>query len=293
MSLLNQIQDVNTEQLVNMTEVQTGGGARGLLPTGTAIVRLSTYIEFGKHIKTFQGQAKPATPQFKLGFCIVGGGGTNKDGKGEKYVREEGQFPFISTFDIAMSQHIKSTAVKIFKALNRVGEPKTHFVQKVAEQCLYSLPVSVEKDNNGNDRNVYDFTQLNVAVNPATYEAYTDADMPTLEDKHIQVFLWGHPTKEMWDSIHIEGEWEAKKDANGVVTKPAKSKNFLQEKCLSAVNFEGSALQLLLQEQDVAYTIPELPTTPDTVPEAPETPVQEVAEGSVAQAPEMSDDDLG
>lgn len=277
MSLLNQIQNVNTAELVDMTEVKTGGGGRGLLPKGTAIVRLSTYIEFGKHIKEWQGQKKPATPQFKLGFCIVGGGGVNKEGKGEKYVREEGNFPFIGTYDVAMSQHQKSKAVKYFKALNSAGEQATHFVQKVAEQCLYALPIGVEKDKNGNDRNTYDFANLSVAVNPQTYEPYTDADMPKLEEKHIQVFLWDRPTKEMWDSIYIEGEWEAQKDNSGNVTKPAKSKNFLQEKCLQAVDFEGSALQNLLQEIGADYSIPEIPTTPEaesagSVPSVPEVP---------------------
>ena len=109
-ALFAQIDTLNPNQLVNMTEVKSGSGGRGLLPTGTAIVRLSSYIEFGKHIVTFGGQAKPAAPQFKLGFCIVGGGGQNKAGEGEPYVQEDGNFPCISTFDTAMSQHEKAKA---------------------------------------------------------------------------------------------------------------------------------------------------------------------------------------
>lgn len=286
-ALFAQIDNLNPNQLVDMTEVKSGSGGRGLLPTGTAIVRLSSYIEFGKHIQTFGGQAKPAAPQFKLGFCIVGGGGQNKAGEGEPYVQEDGNFPFISTFDTTMSQHEKAKAVKYFNALNRVGNKATHFVQKVQEQCLYSLPVSTVTKN-GKEYNEFDFTNLQVAVNPQTYKAYTDDEMPKLEDKHIQVFLWEHCTPEMWKSIEIEGQWEAQKDAAGNVTKPARSKNFLQEKCLSAIDFEGSPLQLMLQEQGASYTVPELSTTPEEQPVQAE-PELPKAEGTV-QAPPSIDD---
>lgn len=286
-TLFTQINSVDTHQLVDMTQVKTGGGGRGLLPTGTAIVRFSSYVELGSHVQTFGGQAKPAAPQFKLGFHIVGGGGINKEGKGEPYVQEAGQFPFVSTFDTAMSQHEKAKAVKYFNALNRVGNKATHFIHKLSEQCLYALPISVV-NRKGKDYNEIDFTNLQVAVNPTTYQAYTDEDMPKLEDKHIQVFLWEQPTKEMWDSIEIEGEWEAQKDAAGNITAPARSKNFLQEKCLTALNFEGSALQLLLQEIGADYKIPELSTTPEPVAEVPDVPsVPELPSGTVPEVPDV------
>lgn len=284
-ALFAQIGNIDASQLVDMTETKTGGGGRGLLPTGTAIVRLSTYIEFGKHVETFAGQAKPATLQFKLGFRIVGGGGKNKEGKGEKYVQADGNLPYISDFfNTAMSQHEKSTAVKYFNALNRVGNKATHFVQKVAEQCLYTVPISVVSKN-GKEYNAIDFSNLQPALN-AEFEEYANTDMPQLKDEHIQVFLWDSPTKEMWDSIYIEGQWDAKKDDSGKVTQPAKSKNFLQEKCLSAVDFEGSPLQLLLQEIGADYTVPELPTTPDEA-SVPDVPAEPKAEGSVIAAPDL------
>lgn len=290
-TLFAQINNIDTNQLVDMTEVKSGSGGRGLLPVGTAIVRLASYIEFGKHIQEFNGQKKPAALQFKLGFCIVGGGGINKEGKPEKYVQEEGNFPFISTFDTAMSQHEKAKAVKYFNALNRVGNKATHFVQKVAEQCIYKLDVGLET-RNGKEYNTYDFTNLQLALD-GNFMPLTDANTPKLDDSHIQVFLWEQPTKEMWDSIHIEGQWEAQKDATGKVTRPARSKNFLQETCLSAIDFEGSALQLLLQETGADYSIPAIQNTPEPVSDVPAPPAEPIPEGSVAEAPELDDlDDL-
>lgn len=284
-NLFAQIGNINTDQLVDMTVVKSGGGSRGLLPVGTALVRLSSYIEFGKHIQEFNGQKKPAALQFKLGFCIVGGGGLNQEGKPEKYVQADGQFPFISTWDTAMSQHEKAKAVKYFKALNRVGNKATHFVQKVAEQCIYKLDVGVETKN-GKEYNTYDFTNLQVALD-AEFNPYTNENTPTLDESHIQVFLWEQPTPEMWKSIHIEGQWEAQTDASGQVTKPAKSKNFLQEKCIAAIDFEGSPLQLMLQEQGAGYTVPELATTPEETPVQQTEPVK--AEGAIT-APPLDDD---
>ena len=287
-NLFAQINDIDVNQLVDMTETKTGGGSRGLLPTGTAIVRLSTYVEFGKHVETFAGQAKPPTLQFKLGFRIVGGGGKNKEGKGEKYVQADGNLPYISDFfDTAMSQHEKSKAVKYFNALNRVGNKATHFVQKVAEQCLYTVPITVVTKA-GKEYNHIDFSNLQPALN-SEFEEYANTDLPQLKEEHIQVFLWDSPTKEMWDSIEIKGQWEARTDDSGAVISPAKSKNFLQEKCIAAIDFEGSPLELLLQEQGASYTIPELPTTPDasSVPDVPEVPTEAKAEGTVIAAPEL------
>lgn len=287
-TLFAEIEGINTAALADMTEVKSGGGARRILPAGTAIVRLSSYIEFGKHVQTFNGQPKPPALQFKLGFHIVGGGGTNEKGEGEPYVLEEGNFPQISTFDTAMSQHEKSKAVKLFKALNSVGNTATHFVQKVSEQCLYQLQVKVIKkgDKTYND---FNFVDMSAAINPVTYKAYGDNDMPKLEDKHIQVFLWSQPSPAQWASIHIEGEWEAQVDKKtGEQIKPARSKNFLQEKCLTAIDFEGSPLQVMLGELGSGYSIPELSTEPEVVQEAPQ---EAPAEGSVS-APDLDEDDI-
>lgn len=295
MAISNLLGNIDVNQLNDMTQVQTGGGSRGLLPAGTAIVRLCSYIEFGSHVQEFNGQKKPPAPIFQLGFRIVAGGGLNLEGKPEKYVLEEGQFPLITTYDTTMSLHEKAKAVKYFNALNRVGNKATHFVQKLQEQCLYALPIGVKKNKHGKDVNDIDFTNLQPALNQETYEPRTGD--PELNDQHIQVFLWEQPTKEMWDSLYIEGTWEAKKDDAGNILYPAKSKNFLQEKCLTAINFEGSALQTLLQEIGADYKLPDLPSeAPADVPPAPPADVPAIPEGSAVsappEAPALSDDDL-
>lgn len=291
MSNFDILNNVNVAALDDMTEVKSGGGSRGLLPTGTALVRLSGYVEFGNFIQEFQGQKKPAARMFQLSFRIVGGVGINAEGKPEKYVGEDGYFPMATTFDTPISFHEKSKAVKYFNALNRVGAKATHFVQKLQEQCVYAMPVSVyTSKKNGKQYNKFDFDNLQMALDQ---ETGLPREAPELKPEDIQVFLWEQPTKAMWDSIHIEGEYDEQKDDKGNVTKPKRSKNFLQEKCLQALDFEGSALQAML-----GGDVPSLPTTPDApetpetpdvpdVPAAPEEDSTETSAGSVPSVPEV------
>src|SRR5690606_20267926 len=50
----------------------------------------------------------------------------------------------------------------------------------------------------------------------------------------LRLFLWDFPSKEMWDSIYIDGEYPERKDEKtGKVIAPAKSKNVLQAKIKS------------------------------------------------------------
>lgn len=289
MSIFNAIAAVDVAELNDMTAVKTGGGSRGLLPTGTALVRLCSYIEYGDTIQTFGGVAKPAAPTFQLGFMIVGGIGVKEDGETrEKYVLEEGRFPLITTYDTAMSLHEKSGAVKYFKALNRVGNRATHFIQKLQEQCLYSLTIGTKISTGGKSIGKVvqdiDFSNLQPALDQDTGLPRTATG---LKESDIQVFLWNQPSKEMWESIYIEGNWdEVKDEKTGEIKYPARSKNFLQEKCLQAINFEGSALQTLLSEIGADYTIPELATAPEVAADVPEVPTVPV-EGAVISAPDL------
>lgn len=279
----NLLAGVNFEQLTDQTIIQAGGG-RDLLPTGRALVRPYMYIEVGNHIENFNGKPKPAAPHFHLGFKVVGGVGKNEDGKVEKFVTSEEFLPTLRLpFKTQLAFTEKAKAPKWLAALNKVGEKKTHMALKVMDSELYYLDISVVTKDDGKKFNQFDFALLQPAVkfDEETMEEVV-VTAPKLKPEDMMIFLWDFATKEQWDSIHIEGTYEAQKDAAGNITKPAKSKNRYQEECLQAVNFEGSALQTLLGGLDGGFEmpdlskeettgVPEVPVVPD-VPEVPNVP---------------------
>ncbi len=60
------------------------------------------------------------------------------------------------------------------------------------------------------------------------------------------MLLWNAPSQEQWASIFIDGSYT--REIDGV--EQTFSKNFLQEECLSASNFTGSALEGMLGGSD-------------------------------------------
>lgn len=81
--------------------------------------------------------------------------------------------------------------------------------------------------------NMIDWANLLPPFDPISQQPYP---IPELADDQYQLFLWDMPTKETWDELFIEGTNE----------KTGKSKNFLQAKCIEALDFKGSALEALL-----------------------------------------------
>lgn len=258
--LLNIAQGIDAAELTDMTDLKTGGGkGNRLLPTGLAFVRLSAYVEYGNQPQEFNGKAKDPALEFRLGFTIVGGVGEQEGENGvtfeEDFVQGD-HYPVIYSYDTAQTTYAKSKAVAMFNAVNTA--PKgTHFTQKLG--TLYTIQIGRYKDKKGKLRNSHDFTTLQPAIDPIKrkpYQHYENVngdmvELRALTPEDVQVFLWNKPTtvsteqyQAMWDSIKIEGTYEVK-DADGNV-KETKSKNFIQEKCLKALNFEGSSLQQLI-----------------------------------------------
>lgn len=63
----------------------------------------------------------------------------------------------------------------------------------------------------------------------------------------LKLFLWDMPSKDMWASIFIDGQYEERKNDKGEVIAPAKSKNKWQERIKAALNFKGSPIANLLE----------------------------------------------
>lgn len=234
-------QDV-AESGIDLNEAVKGGGGGRLLPEGYAFGRLVEYIEFGNQPQEFQGQAKDPALEFTLGFALTGQGYQNDDGT--PYV--------VRTYNTALSRNEKARAFRLFKALNWKGTAKS-FAQLLGETFLVKIKQVPKSKTDPKIVSRIDLDGFLPPLDPVTRQPYPIADAP---DEMYRLFLWSRPTKEAWDSLYIEGEYEGK------------SKNRIQEQILAALDFQGSPLQQLLMASGVTALPTAAPATPVAAPVA-------------------------
>lgn len=225
MSVLNTLQTLVAEAvesglMKDMTEA-TKGGAR-LLPEGYAFGRLVEYIELGAQPQEFNGVAKAPAPEARLAFALWG----------EGYQEDDGSPYVLRMWDMALGTNEKSKAFKLFKKLNYKGTAKS-FAQLLNEAFLIKIMHTKPKKAGDAPRSVIDLEGFLPPFDPVTKQPYA---IPAASDELFKLFLWERPTKECWDSLYIDGTNET----------TGKSKNFIQNKCLSAKNFPGSPLEAML-----------------------------------------------
>lgn len=262
-------QDV-AESGIDLNEAVKGGGGGRLLPEGYAFGRLVEYIEFGNQPQEFQGQAKDPALEFTLGFALTGQGYQNDDGT-----------PYIvRTYNTALSRNEKSRAFKMFKALNWKGTAKS-FAQLLGDTFLVKIKQVPKSKTDPKIVSRIDLDGFLPPLDPVTRQPYPIAEAP---DDMYRLFLWSRPTKEAWDSLYIEGEYEGK------------SKNRIQEQILAALDFQGSPLQQLLMASGVTALPTAAPATPVAAPvaaapvavaptHAPVAPAAPAAPAAVPAAP--------
>lgn len=242
-ALLQQANEV-AELSQDMTVATTGGGGGRLYPEGYAFARLVEVVEVGSHRIEYQGKLKDASPQFRLGFALWG----------EGYQEDDGTPGIIRTYEIALSANEKAKAFKLFKKLNYKGTSKT-FAQLLNETYLLKVVHSKPKDATQKPRAQIDLEGFLPPTDPVTKAPY---NIPQAPDDMFKLFLWLKPTKPMWDSLFVEGKYD-----DGV------SKNFIQERCLAATDYPGSALETLLGGGVGALpsiTVPSVPAQPAAIP---------------------------
>lgn len=213
------------ENDIDMNEVVQGGGAAELIE-GNHFCRLVQYVSIGSHVQEFDGQKKPAAPMFYLGFEVF-----QIDRSGEKPKVLEGVLRRTRNFTI--SQNEKATSHKLFKRLNYKGTAK-HFYQMLGEAFI--LPVRKETltkgKNAGKEVIREQWMEIQAAVDPVSGTPY---NVPDFKEENLKLFLFEQPTKEAWDSLFIDG-----KNDKG------ESKNWIQDRIVSATNYPGSALEALI-----------------------------------------------
>lgn len=233
----------------DMNEAVKGGGGGRLLPEGYAFGTFCEYIEFGQQPQEYKGAAKEPSMEIQLGFALTGQGYNNEDGT-----------PYIMrTYPMALSRNEKANLFLLFKTMNWKGTAK-HFAQLLGQHFL--IPIFTKQPGPTAAAGAKPRSQMNLKgmlppLDPVTKSPYPIA---AVRPEDLKLFLWTHPVIETWASFYQEGKY----DDGG-------SKNKTQEKMLSALDFHGSPLHMLLTEKQVPFTIPE-PKAAAPKPAAPAAP---------------------
>lgn len=249
--------------------VQEGGAfKREVAPAGFTTARFVGYVEIGAQPqRPFQGVEKADAPEVRLTFELNGPKQITeyqKDGETVSVTNAQREKMTIGTNE-------KSNFQKLFKAMLAGRTDIKHMAQLLGEGFLVKITHNQSKDGKKTYANIKTdgvwAVQAPAVTDPITNEttilAVPEATMP------IQLLLQSNPTQEQWDSIFIDGTYTKKVD--DVETEV--SKNFIQQECMAATNFTGSALEALVVGAGVPIKEMMEPA-PEKAPAAAEAPAE-------------------
>lgn len=211
----------------DMTQSEKGGGYT-LPAAGPARLRFVGYYELGKEEYLFKGTKKVAN-QVELVFELSGPKHPPRD-------TDNGPVPLRVVMKESLSLNEKAHFFKLFTAMNAAhGNTAKHIVQLIGKEFLGTIihRKSGDKEYANIERGS---VRKAVRLDEEDKEVLIPVDPPLSE---LKAFVWDYADAEMWDSIRIDGMYEERKDDNGVVTAPARSKNVIQERIMQAINFKS------------------------------------------------------
>jgi hypothetical protein len=217
-----------------------------LPPAGKTVGRLIEYIEFGKQPGRPTKQNKNPKPadQVRMLFELCG----PKNVRVEKVDGEDKTFADRVSITISKKFSGKAHFKKLFEAMRYGRDNIKHMAQMLGDAFI--IEVIHNESGDGDKKRTF----ANIRDNTGTWLL----GAPVVEDPiegtrkklkvpeatgDMRLFLWNNPNEECWDSLFIDGT-RTKKNAKG--EEEEVSKNWMQETLLSALNFEGSALQAML-----------------------------------------------
>ena len=211
----------------------SAGGEFKPLPEGPCRLRFVGYIELGEQKKVYQGK-ESFVDKARFLFEVTGP---------KIEPREDGE-PHLIRFDLPKSNSEKSGYFKLFRKMNVTGQCKV-FGQLLGEG--YRGMIRHDIVGEGADKKTF-VTLKDVDggwnILPPFYDDPESGERRQLAIpepvSELRFFLWAWPDKEQWDSLFIDGEWEARDG------KPARSKNVHQATIKGAKNWTGSPMQELL-----------------------------------------------
>lgn len=218
----------------DMTKAQTGGDYQPPA-AGPCRLRFVGYVEIGKHLKKgFQGAPDKVKQMARLFFEVSGP-------KHPPIKNAEGTERPAAVIEVRLdiSLNEKAGFKKLFDRLNYAGKAK-HIAELLGEPFRGVLVHRAYKKADGTEGIACDLKdaagwtiQAPRVEDPDTGEYRTVQVAPALTP--LRLLLQAGPSKAQWASIHIPGQRD-----------DGTSRNYLQELCLAALDYKGSALEALL-----------------------------------------------
>lgn len=227
MANLNALLDKVATQGKDMTQAEAGGGYT-LAEAGPARLRFVGYYELGKVEEMFKGAKKTPT-KVDLVFELSGPKHQPRDTDG-------GKVPLRIVVQENLHLNEKAHFFKMFAAMNAAhGNTAKHIVQLLGKEFLGTI---VHRESKGKTYANIERGSIRKAVrlDEDDQEVAIKVDPPLSE---LKAFVWDFADPEMWDSIRIDGMYEERKDKDGKVTEPARSKNVIQERIMKSINFKA------------------------------------------------------
>lgn len=255
----------------DLSKTSTGGGGSYTPPNkGKCVAILVGYVELGRQKKVWQG--KESFPR-KAEFIFELQGGVNPVEVTEEGTRIAKRITVGVTLpDPGKLPNEKSGFAKLFAALNYDADA-THPAQLLGRHYLVDVqhdvvqkegkdPVTYAGLGNAQDR-FYIEKPVIMSGDPLSGAMEEKPIAKPEAVSALRLFLWDFPSKEMWDSLYIDGEYPERKDEKtGKVISPARSKNVIQLKIMQAKDWPESQMAEILSAGQL-----DLP--PTTAPDVP------------------------
>lgn len=214
-----------------------------LPPAGPTPARFVGYVEIGKQPQEYNGEKKNPALEVIMYFELNGP-------KHRRKVTVDGvEQEFTNRIQIreTVSVNSKANFKKLFNEMRQERENITHMAQMLGEPFLITVvhATSGEGDKKRTYANMKDANGWRIGppvfIDPLDPDNRKDVPVPE-PTQPIMLMLWDNPNKMMWDSIFIDGTRTVKRDGKDVEV----SKNWMQELCMNAVDYEQSPLYDLL-----------------------------------------------
>lgn len=249
--LLNEVK--NLTGLNNQSE--TSKFTSSLPEPGRAPMRFVGYVELGTQPQPdYKGTPKPPAKDIILTFEVFGTKNTREievDGKKKKVGA-------LIQVNITEKLQDKAKFTALFNNMKYGREGITHMVQMLDEVFLGTVRIGESKTTKRKYATIQKEDGSYTLGRPVMETVNEDGEITGEVDVSKKcppasvaprVFLVDNPSIAQWNSIYIDGTYTRKvKDDAGVETEEENSKNFLQEKIMNSLDWEGSKMQLLLDE---------------------------------------------